>query len=340
MLVAHPEAEAPLGPGQVRVEVRAAGLNFRDVLNALGMYPGEAGPLGLEGAGVITEVGPGARKFSPGDRVMGLMGSAFGPVAVADERLVIGMPTGWSFEQAAGAPLVYLTALYALRDLGKLQAGERLLIHAAAGGVGLAALGLARHLGAEVFATASAGKWEALRGQGLDEAHLASSRTLEFEQQFLEVTGGAGMDVVLDSLAGEFVDASLRLLPRGGRFLEMGKTDVREAAEVAAAQPGVAYRAFDLMEAGAERLEELLQELVGLFEQGVVGPLPTRSWDLRQAPAAFRFLGQARQVGKVVLRVPRQRAPEGTVLITGGTGGSAAWWPSIWWSGIRFGTWC
>ncbi|MGW1973753.1 polyketide synthase dehydratase domain-containing protein, partial [Streptomyces tubercidicus] len=228
-----PTAQAELGAGQVRIAVRAAGLNFRDVLNALGMYPGDAVPLGIEGAGVVTEVGPGATGFSPGDRVMGLFTQSFGPLAVADARTLARIPEGWSFAQAASVPVVFLTAYYALVDLGELQAGESVLVHAAAGGVGMAAVQLARHLGAEVFGTASPGKWESLRSSGLDEVHIASSRDLDFEGAFLAATAGRGVDVVLDSLAREFVDASLRLLPRGGRFLEMGKTDVRDAQEVA-----------------------------------------------------------------------------------------------------------
>ncbi|MFF3247336.1 beta-ketoacyl synthase N-terminal-like domain-containing protein, partial [Streptomyces sp. NPDC002870] len=192
-----PETAGELGAGQVRIAVRAAGVNFRDVLNVLGMYPGDAGPLGLEGAGVVTEVGPGVTGFAPGDRVMGLFPYAFGPVAVADERTVIRIPEGWSFAQAAAAPVVFLTAYYALVDLGGLQAGESVLIHAAAGGVGMAAVQLARHLGAEAFGTASPGKWGTLRGSGLDDSHIASSRDLDFERSFLDVTGGRGVDVVL-----------------------------------------------------------------------------------------------------------------------------------------------
>ena len=177
-------------------------------------------------------------------------------------------------------PMVFLTAYYGLMDLGRVQAGESVLVHAAAGGVGMAAVQLARHLGAEVFATASAGKWETLRAMGLDDAHIASSRALDFEQEFLAATGGRGVDVVLDSLAGEFVDASLRLLPRGGRFVEMGKTDVRDAEEVAADHPGVRYRAFDLMEAGPERIQEMLTEILALFGRGVLRPLPVTAWDV------------------------------------------------------------
>ena len=323
-LVGCPEVEHELTAGQVRISVRAAGLNFRDVLNALGMYPGEAGLLGGEGAGVVTEVGPGVVGLAVGDRVMGMFFGAFGPVAVADARTVVRIPQGWSFARAASVPIVFLTAYYALVDLGGLKAGERVLVHAAAGGVGMAAVQLARHLGAEVFGTASAGKWDALRASGLDDAHIASSRDLGFEPAFDAVTGGEGVDVVLDSLAGEFVDASLRLLPRGGRFLEMGKTDVRDPAAVADAHPGVAYRAFDLWEAGEERIAEMLAALVELFEAGVLEPSPVTVWDVRRAPEAFRYLSQARNVGKVVLTVPTALDPEGTVLVTGGTGGLGA----------------
>ncbi|WP_435882329.1 type I polyketide synthase [Streptomyces kronopolitis] len=323
-LTESPTAQAELGVGEVRIAVRAAGLNFRDVLNALGMYPGDAVALGIEGAGVVTEVGPGVTGFAPGDRVMGLFTQSFGPRAVADARTLARIPEGWSFAQAASVPVVFLTAYYALVDLGELQAGESVLVHAAAGGVGMAAVQLARHLGAEVFGTASPGKWETLRSSGLDAAHIASSRELDFERSFLETTGGRGVDVVLDSLAREFVDASLRLLPRGGRFLEMGKTDVRDPGEVAAAHEGVRYRAFDLFDAGPERIGEMLTALVALFEQDVLRPLPLTAWDVRKAPEAFRYLSQAKNVGKVVLTMPVPLDAEGTVLVTGGTGGLGA----------------
>ncbi|MEU6084960.1 type I polyketide synthase [Streptomyces sp. NPDC047108] len=323
-LTPFPEAEAELAPGQVRIGVRAAGVNFRDVLNALGMYPGDAEDFGLEGAGVVTEVGPGVAELAVGDRVMGLFSGAFGPVAVADARTVVRVPAGWSFAEAASVPIVFLTAFYALRDLGGVRSGESVLVHAAAGGVGMAATQLARHLGAEVFGTASVGKWDTLRGLGLDDVHIASSRDTDFEAAFLAATGGGGVDVVLDSLAGEFVDASLRLLPRGGRFLEMGKTDIRDAVTVATEHAGVAYRAFDLWDAGPERIGQMLSELVALFEEGVLAPLPVTCWDVRRAPEAFRYLSQARHVGKVVLTVPAPLDPAGTVLVTGGTGGLGA----------------
>ncbi|MFE5118924.1 SDR family NAD(P)-dependent oxidoreductase [Streptomyces sp. NPDC056669] len=313
------DATGELGEHEVRVAVRATGLNFRDVLISLGMYPGEA-MMGGEGAGVVVAAGSGVTSLAVGDRVMGLWEGGFGPLAVVDHRTLVRIPDGWSFTEAASVPVVFVTALYALRELAGLRRGESLLVHAAAGGVGIAAVQLARAWDCEVFATASEAKWDVLRGLGLDEAHIASSRTLEFEERFKDSSAGRGVDVVLDSLAGEFVDASLRLLGEGGRFIEMGKTDVRSADEVAAAHPGVLYRAFDLAEAGPERIGEMLAEIVALFERGELRPLPTRVWDVRRSPEAFRFMSQARHVGKLVLSVPAALDPEGTVLITGAGG--------------------
>ncbi|WP_413812885.1 SDR family NAD(P)-dependent oxidoreductase [Streptomyces sp. OE57] len=335
-LVPAPGAEEPLAPGQVRIAVRATGVNFRDVLASLGVVPsirpgvgpggesgggpGGEGLFAAEGAGVVLEVGPGVDGLAVGDRVMGLVSGAYaGPVAVADARMVVRMPRGWTFPQAASVPAAFLTAYYALVELARVRAGESVLVHAAAGGVGMAAVRLARHLGAEVYATASEPKWPVVRGMGVPADRVASSRTLEFADRFLTAAEGGGVDVVLNCLAGEFIDASLTLLPRGGRFIEMGKTDVRDADEVAARWPGVGYRAFDLAEAGAERLGAMLAHLAELFEAGVLAPLPVTAWDTRRAREAFRHVSQARHTGKVVLTPPRD-AIDGTVLITGGTG--------------------
>ncbi|MEV0639959.1 SDR family NAD(P)-dependent oxidoreductase [Streptomyces sp. NPDC050619] len=319
-LLPCPEASAPLAHGQVRVAVRAAGLNFRDALNALGMYPGEAVPLGVEGAGVIVETGPGVTALAPGDRVLGLISGGIGPLAVTDERLLAKVPDGWSFAQAASVPAVFLTAYYALTSLAELRPGTSVLVHAGTGGVGTAAVQLARHLGAEVYATASPAKWDALRAAGLDDAHIASSRTLEFEEKFRRTSAGRGVDVVLDSLAGTFVDASLRLLAPRGRFLEMGKTDIRDPAAVAADHDGASYQAFDLVEAGPDTIRAMLTEVLALFARGVLRLPPLTTWDVRHAADAFRFVSQARHIGKVVLTVTPELDPAGTVLITGGTG--------------------
>ncbi len=319
-LVVSPSSRVEPAPGQVRVAVSAVGVNFRDVLVALGMYPG-GGELGAEGAGIVVEAGPGVTGLAVGDRVMGLLG-VVGSEAVVDQRLVVPVPAGWSSARAAGVPVVFLTALYGLSVLAGLRAGQRVLVHAATGGVGMAAVQLARHWGAEVFATASRGKWDTLRAMGFDEDHIGDSRTVEFEGKFLSTTEGAGVDVVLNSLAGEFTDASLRLLVGGGRFIEMGKTDVRDPQVIAERHPGVEYRAFDLMEAGEERIAAMLGEVLRLSREGVLRPLPVKAFDVRHAAEAYRFVSQARHTGKVVLRLPDGPGGlgGGTVLITGGTG--------------------
>nr|WP_306305286.1 SDR family NAD(P)-dependent oxidoreductase [Streptomyces hygroscopicus] len=315
-----PELLEPLGPGQVRVAVHAAGINFRDALVGLGMVPDQTG-LGGEGAGVVVDIGPDVAGVSVGDRVMGIFDRAFGPLAVTDARMVAPVPDGWSFRQAAAVPVAYLTAWYGLVELGRVRCGESVLVHAAAGGVGMAAVGIARYLGAEVYATASPGKHGVLGEMGVDAAHRASSRDVGFAEVVRAARGGRGVDVVLNCLAGPFVDASLGLLGAGGRLLEMGKTDLRDPERVAAEYPGVTYRVYDLItDAGPDRIGRMLGELGELFASGVLEPLPVRAWPLSRAREALRYLSQARHTGKLVLDVPAAVDPEGTVLITGGTG--------------------
>ncbi|MDG9723683.1 type I polyketide synthase [Streptomyces sp. DH41] len=314
-----PDTLAALEPGQVRIAVRAAGVNFRDTLIALGMYPGEA-VMGAEGAGIVTETGPGVSHLAPGDRVLGMWTGGFGPFAVADARMVAPVPDGWTYAEAASVPAVFLTAHYALTRLAAARPGQSLLVHAAAGGVGMAALQLARHLGLTVYATASTGKWDTLRRLGLADRAIANSRTTEFADTFLTATDGRGVDIVLNSLAGEFVDASLRLLPHGGHFLELGKADVRDPEHLAKTHPGTAYQAFDLVQAGPDTVGEMLRELLDLFAQGVLSPLPLTTYEIRGAREAFRTLSQARHTGKLVLTMPPSFGPYGTVLVTGGTG--------------------
>jgi acyl transferase domain-containing protein/D-arabinose 1-dehydrogenase-like Zn-dependent alcohol dehydrogenase/acyl carrier protein len=318
-LVAHPEFDRPLEPGEVRVALRAVGLNFHDVVVALGMVEDEDGrPPAGEGAGVVLEVGPDVHGLAPGDRVLGMMETGAGPVAITDHRLLAPMPAGWTFAEAATVPVAFLTAYYGLRRLGGIRPGERLLLHAATGGVGMAALQLARYWGVEVFATASESKWGVLRGLGVDDAHIASSRSLGFEERF------GSVDVVLNSLANEFVDASLGLLGEGGRFIDMGMTDVRDPDQVATVHSGVTYRQFDLLAAGTVELGRMLSELTELFDRGAVRPLPVTAFDIRHAQHAMRFLSQARHTGKVVLTIPAPIDPHGTVLVVGGTGSLGA----------------
>ncbi|WP_155352166.1 zinc-binding dehydrogenase, partial [Acrocarpospora pleiomorpha] len=288
-LLPFPEAAEVLGAGQVRVAVHAAGLNFRDLLdglNALGWWQDKVGLMGGEAAGVVLEVGPGVDDLRQGDRVVGLVEGGFGPVLVTDAAAVAKIPDGTSFEQAATIPVVFLTAYYGLMDLAGLRSGESLLVHAGTGGVGMAAIQLAQRLGVEVFATASPAKWDVLRSLGIPDDHIASSRTLEFEERFRRVCGDRGIDVVLNSLTGDFIDASARLLRPGGRFIEIGKLDIREEEQF----PGLVYRWFDVTHAGPERLREMLGELMELLAAGELRPLAVTAWDVRRGREAFRFM--------------------------------------------------
>jgi NADPH:quinone reductase-like Zn-dependent oxidoreductase/NADP-dependent 3-hydroxy acid dehydrogenase YdfG/acyl carrier protein len=309
-------APQPLAAGQVRIAVRATGVNFRDLAITLGLVERGELRIGSDVAGVVAETGPGVSGLAPGDRVVGVAvaDGGFGPLVVTDARTVVPLPDGWTFAQAASVPVAFLTAWYGLVDLAGARRGQKLLIHAATGAVGMAAVTVARQLGLEIYATASPAKHPVLLGMGLPADHIASSRTAGFADAFPPV------DIVLNALAGELTDASLRLLRPGGRFLEMGKTDIRDAAVIARDHPGVAYRAYDVSEAGPERLGQILTRVTGLLADGQLAPVPVHCWDVRRAREAFRFMAQARHVGKIVLTVPETGRPAGTVLVTGGTG--------------------
>ncbi|WP_255637750.1 type I polyketide synthase [Amycolatopsis sp. DSM 110486] len=313
-LVPAPEALRPLAPGEVRIAVRAAGVNFRDVLITLGMYPGDARP-GTEAAGIVVETGSGVDRVAVGDRVMGLVPDAFAPIAITGQHAVVRLPRTWSFVQGASATVAFLTASYGLRDLAGLRSGESVLVHAAAGGVGGAAVQLARSWGAEVFATASEGKQNALRAMGLPGDHVASSRTTEFGAAFRAATGGRGVDVVLNSLTGPVADTSLDLVADGGRFVEIGKLDVRDPARLR-----FPYHTYDLGDIPPARTAEILDELAEGFAGGTLVAPPVTCWPVTESPAALRALSQAALVGKAVLTFGPGFAPGDTVLVTGGAG--------------------
>jgi NADPH:quinone reductase-like Zn-dependent oxidoreductase/acyl carrier protein len=327
LLPATPRSPAP---GEVQIRVRAAGLNFRDVLNALGMYPGDAGPLGSECAGDIVAVGEGVTAFKPGDAVVGIAAACFGHLATTRVELVTLKPAQLSYEEAATIPVAFLTAWYALHVVGGLKAGERVLIHAAAGGVGLAALQLVELAGAIPYGSAGSEKKRAfLKKSGIPIP--VSSRSLDFVDQLREQLHGGGVDVVLNALAGDFIPASLSVLAEGGRFLELGKSDSWDAVQVALERPDVDYTRYDLAEDLIARPEEVgaaLQRLVQHFEFGRLKPLPITSFPLSDAVGAFRFMAQAQHIGKVVL-VPDTPLEGGgalfradsTYLVTGGMGG-------------------
>jgi mycoketide-CoA synthase len=306
--------DRPLEDGELRIDVRAAGLNFHDVVMVLGMIGADGKTPAGEGAGIVTEVGPGVTGFHVGQRVMGMIAGGAGPASIADARLVAPIPAGMSFAEAATVPVAFLTAWYGLVDIAGMKAGESLLLHAATGGVGMAATQIARLRGVDVYGTASPGKWSTLRAAGFAADHIASSRDLSFADTFPTV------DLVLNSLAGEYVDASLGRLGAGGRFIEIGKTDIRDQAEIAAMRPDVLYRAVDVLDGGPERVRRMFAELLAEFRPGGLAPIRRSSFDIRRAREAYRYLSAARHTGKIVLTLPRRLDPDGTVLITGGTG--------------------
>jgi acyl transferase domain-containing protein/predicted O-methyltransferase YrrM len=324
----EPLARRAPGPGEVEVRVRATGLNFKDVLNALGMYPGDPGPLGSECAGTVTAVGAGVGDLRPGQDVIAIAPGSFATHVVAPADLVVGKPAALTFEEAAALPIAYVTAAHALLDVGRMRAGERVLVHAAAGGVGLAAVRLAQRHGLEVFATAgSAVKRDFLRAQGV--AHVFDSRTLDFGDEVLARTGGRGVDLVLNSLSGDAIARSVAALARGGRFLEIGKRGIWTAAEMAAARPDVTYTVIDWGEVARvdpRAIRARLVEVVEAVRAGTLALLPLTVFPLADAAAAFRHMAQARHIGKIaVAQGPDPAAPavraDATYLITGGLGG-------------------
>lgn len=319
------EPRAP-GTGEVRIAVEAWGLNFKDVMIALGVLPGRTEGLGSELTGIITDIGDGVVGLAPGDAVVALTAGAFQSHVVAEARLVAPRPAGLSPEEAATVPMAFLTAWYGLHHLAGLTSSDRVLIHAAAGGVGMAAVQLARRAGAQVFATASPSKWPVLQQMGVE--HVMSSRTLDFAREIQERTSGRGVTVVLNSLTGEFVEKSLSLLGPGGRFIEIGKLGLQEPSAVARTHPGVTYRSFDLAEVEPERFQSMLRDVAAAMEAGEVRPLPRRTFPISSAPEAFRCMAKAAHVGKIVLLpergaeagAPCSPKPAGTYLVTGGLG--------------------
>ena len=241
-------------------------------------------------------------------------------------------PAELTFEQAAALPIAFLTAEYALYDLANLSRGERVLIHAAAGGVGLAAVQIAQRLGAEVYATAgSPEKHRFLHALGVK--HVFSSRSLDFAAQIQECTGGRGVHVALNSLAADYIPATLSVLAERGRFVEIGKTGIWDAGAVEAVRADVNYHTLylgEIFDRDPGRTETMLHQLAESIEVGSLRPLPLQAFDLEDAASAFRYMAQARHIGKVVLSPASVRSPQGrgpaaisadaTYLVTGGLG--------------------
>lgn len=319
------------GPGLVEIEVRAVGLNFRDVLNAMDLYPGEAGPLGGECAGRITAVGEGVEHLRVGDDVVAIAWGCFGNYVTTDAHLVVAKPRGLDYASAATIPIAFLTAHYGLFELAHLSAGQQVLIHAASGGVGLAAIQLALRTGATVFGTAgSEVKRQYLLERGCQ--HVASSRTPDFGANVQEWTNGRGVDVVLNCLTGESISAGLASVTRDGAFVEIGRGGIWSREKVAGTRPDVQYHPFALDELIVDdpvRLGRQLREIVAAVDRGELVPLPKQVFPASQVSSAFGLMSRARHVGKVVVVMdaprPRLSGPifqsDATYIITGATGG-------------------
>ncbi|MFB1296307.1 type I polyketide synthase [Mycobacterium sp. pW049] len=309
--------------GYVQVRVEAAGLNFRDVLNVLGLYPGDPGPIGGDFAGVVTQLGAGATGVEVGQRVYGSMQGAFASRFNVPAQFLAPIPDGVSAVEAATIPAAALTVRLAF-DWAQLKPGDKVLIHAASGGVGLAAVQMAQLCGAEVFATASTFKRATLRKLGV--RYVYDSRTTDFADQILADTDGAGVDVVLNSLTSEgFIEATLRATATNGRFAEIAKRDIWTTEQMAQARPDIAYEIVALdtvMFTEPERIRGLLTEVSGGLADGAWTPLPAEVYPLTEARAAFRRMQQARHIGKIVVQIPNplQPKPDRSYLITGGLG--------------------
>ncbi|WP_123027421.1 type I polyketide synthase [Mycolicibacterium stellerae] len=313
----------PPDEGYVQVRVDAAGLNFRDVLNVLGLYPGDPGPIGGDFAGVVTQVGSGVTGLEVGQHVYGFMQGAFSSRFNVPEQLLAPVPDGVSAVAAATIPAAALTVRLAF-DWAQLRPGDRVLIHAASGGVGLAAIQMAQQQGAVVFATASTYKRATLRNMGVK--YVYDSRTTDFADQILADTNGEGVDVVLNSLTNEgFLEATVRATAQNGRFAEIAKRDIWTPEQMAAARPDIAYEivALDVTTLqNPDHIKRLLNEVSDGLATGEWTPLPAEIYPLTEARAAFRRMQQARHIGKIVVQIPKPLQPQAdrSYLITGGLG--------------------
>ncbi len=313
-----------LQPYEVRVAVESSGLNFWDVFRSLGLI--DEGSLGGEMCGHVLEVGSDVTSVAVGDRVVALSFGTFSSEAVMHEAMVAHAPPDTPTTKLATMPTVFVSAALSY-DLANLKAGERVLIHAGAGGVGLAAIQLARAAGAEVFTTASAPKQGYLRSLGVK--NIFNSRTTEFGQQILDATGGEGVDIVLNSLTSEgFIEASLSCLANGGRFIELARVDIYSEEEMAAARPDVDYHILELDTLKEHDLTTpgtALRKVMEQVKDGVLTPLIHSRWTMGEAGPAMKFMRAARHIGKIVLansalETGRLRGDR-TYLVTGGLGG-------------------
>lgn len=328
-----------LAKNEVRVEVKAIGINFMNLMSALGIYPGKENgfaTLGIECAGIVDTVGEDVTNLKQGDRVFGMAYHTMASHIHVDALLMQKVPDNLSFEEAATLPVVYLTVYYGLIVQARLQAGERVLIHSATGGVGLAAIQVAQLLGAEIYATAgSQEKRELLKSMGVQ--YIYDSRSLDFSDRILQDTSNEGVDVVLNSLTGSAMVKSLELLRNFGRFVEIGKKDVYANSRIGleAFSKGLSYFMIDFEKMVFEKprlVGDLLHELLPFFEAEEFTPLQSKIFHVSEAQEAFEYMTSGKHIGKIVIRIDSENVfveeinkvlftAEATYLITGGYGG-------------------
>ncbi|MBL8299388.1 MAG: SDR family NAD(P)-dependent oxidoreductase [Rhodanobacteraceae bacterium] len=329
-----------LGDNDVLVEMRSAALNFKETLYVLGfLNPNNRQAtdfdFGMEGAGRIKRVGAKITHLAPGDDVIVWHNGCLSSDFVVSAQRVIRKPAALSYAEAACIPTVFMTAYYALYHLARIQRGNRVLIHAAAGGVGQVAIQIAQAVGAEVFATASQGKWAHLERQGV--RHVFDSRTLDFAERIREVTGGRGVDIVFNSLAGDFITRSFDVLAPNGRFVEIGKRDIWSKAKAAQYRPDVGYEFFEIGEDTTSGgigdnsvIHDLMVTILEDFERGRLKPLAMTEFPVVEVQQAYRYLSAGKNIGKVVVNFDAQRGSDDALalvranrsyLVTGGLGG-------------------
>ncbi|PWQ95010.1 type I polyketide synthase [Leucothrix arctica] len=339
------QSESRLGEDQIEIRPIASGLNFRDIMYAMGLLSDEAvengfaGPtLGMETAGIVTKIGASVTEFAIGDEVLGFAPACFSNRVITGTTATAHKPKDWSFEEAATVPTTFFTVYYAFVHLAQLQEGEKVLIHGASGGVGIAAVQLALHLGAEVFAAAGTPEKRAFV-KNIGAHHVLDSRSLSFENDIFEITEGEGIDVVLNSVYGEAVNRNLSILKPFGRFLELGKRDFYENSRIGLRpfRNNITYFGIDadqLLTEKASLAKRLFKDLMVLFEEKEIHPLPHRVFDANRIQDAFSYMQQSRQIGKVILRLPESLPVEtrlttqtlaldesATYIVTGGLSG-------------------
>lgn len=304
---------------EVEVQVAATGLNFSDVLKSLGLYPGitdDVVPVGIECSAVVSAIGDQVDDLNVGDEVMGIVPHGFGSHCITTRHALVLKPDALDFEEAATIPIAFMTAHHCLIDVARLKPGERVLIHAGAGGVGLAAIQIAQSIGAEVFATAGSDlKRDYLKSIGVD--HVMDSRTVKFSDQIQTITQGSGVDVVLNSLPGDAIDHSLSSLAEYGRFVEIGKVDIYKNKMIGLLpfQRNLSYTAVDLDRMFRRRPSEsqaLLETVMNRFDDGTYDPCNMTVFDAEQVVDAFRYMSRRQNIGKVVVSM----APTDPTVIT------------------------